>query len=329
MARLRGGGVTFFRLILVSSFMTPFRWVVSVLLTGALLLLLWGVVIEPRLVLDVRHYDTEVPRLSQAWEDHTIALVSDLQVGMWLGNTGMVRKTVRRVIDQDPSLVLIAGDFVYHPDSSRVEEAVSLVRPVTEAGLPVVAVLGNHDYAMSSDSDEANEETARYLEQELEAIGVQVLENESTAIAAPGTDSSLYLVGLGSSWAEKSSPSAAFANVPPDAARVVLMHNPVGYRHLPPQTSALTLAAHTHGGQIRVPYTPSESWLEIARSREVIADGWAADSIGADGNRLYVTRGTGMSILPLRIFCPPELTFFTLRRARGTVSDPEPGTEPK
>lgn len=309
--------------------MTLLRWAGSVLLAGGLLLLLWGVAIEPRYVLDVRHYDTEVPNLPQAWEGRTIALFSDLQVGMWLGNTGMVKRTVQRVIDQDPSLVLIAGDFLYHPDSSRIKEAVSLVHPLTTAGLPVVAVLGNHDYAMSSDSDEVNEKTAHDLEEELKAIGARVLENESTSIPAPGTNSSLYLAGLGSAWAEKSSPPAALADVPGDAARVVLMHNPIGYRHLPPHTSALTLAAHTHGGQIRVPYLPSESWLHIARSREVVADGWAADSVGTAGNRLYVTRGIGLSILPIRIFCPPELTFFTLHRAEGTVPDPEPGTEPK
>lgn len=309
--------------------MTLFRWAVSVLVAGGLLILAWGVAIEPRYVLDVRHHDTEVPNLPQAWEGQTIALMADLQVGMWWGNTGMVKKTVQRVIDQNPSLVLIAGDFVYHPDSSLVKKAVSLVRPLTEAGLTVVAVLGNHDYAMNTDSDEVNEMTARYLEEELEAIGILVLENESTSIPAPGTNSSLYLAGLGSAWAHKNLPLTALADVPADAARVVLMHNPIDYHQLPPHTSALTLAAHTHGGQIRVPYMPSESWLSIARSHEVVADGWAADSVGAAGNRLYVSRGIGMSTAPIRLLCPPELAFFTLRRAQGTLQTPEPGTESK
>lgn len=155
------------------------------LLTGGFLLLLWGVAIEPRFVLDVRRYDAEVPNLPNEWDGEAVALFSDLQVGMWLGNTGMVKTTVQRVLDESPSLVLIAGDFVYHPDSARVDEAVSLVRPLTEAGLPVVAVLGNHDYSMGTDTDEVNEEIAAYLQDELQSIGVQVLENESLALAPP------------------------------------------------------------------------------------------------------------------------------------------------
>lgn len=296
------------------------------LLTGGLLLLLWGVAIEPRFVLDVRRYDAEVPNLPKEWDGEAVALISDLQVGMWLGNTGMVKTTVRRVLDESPSMVLIAGDFVYHPDSARVDEAVSLVRPLTDAGLPVVAVLGNHDYSMGSDTDELNEQIAEYLQQELQAIGVHVLENESLALGTPSRPSSLHIVGLGSTWAQKSSPSAALADVPADAARITLMHNPVGYRNFSRHTSPLTLAAHTHGGQIRLPFMPSASWLDIARPREVIADGWATDSTGAAGNRLYVNRGIGLSILPIRIFCPPELTLFTLRASRGTLPDREPGS---
>lgn len=306
--------------------MTPFRWICIALLAGATLFLTWGIALEPRFVLEVQEYDAEVPNLPNEWEGADIALFSDLQVGMWLGNTGMVEKTVQRVIDESPSLVLIAGDFVYHPDSADVDEAVNLVRPLTEADLPVIAVLGNHDYSMGSDTDEVKEELAHYLKQELQAIGIHLLENESIAVPSPAEGSSVHIVGLGSAWAQKSSPSEAFSEVPGDGARMTLMHNPVGYRSLLRHSSPVTLAAHTHGGQIRVPFTPSESWLDIAYPREVVADGWAADSIGAMGNRLYVNRGIGLSILPIRFLCPPELTFFTLRTSGGTVPTREPGS---
>lgn len=308
------------------SIMTPLRWISIALLAGGSLFLVWGVAIEPRFVLDVHRYESEVPNLPKEWDGEVIALFSDLQVGMWLGNTRMVEMTIQRVIDESPALVLIAGDFVYHPDSTHVDEAVSLVRPLTEADIPVVAVLGNHDYSMGADTDEVKEEIAYYLQDELRAIGVEVLINESVAVDAPSRDSSVHVVGLGSAWAQKSSPSAAFAGVSRDAARLTLMHNPVSYRDLLPHTSPLTLGAHTHGGQIRVPFTPSESWLKIARPREVVADGWAADSIGAVGNRLYVNRGIGLSVLPIRFLCPPELTLFTLRASRGTLPDRRPGS---
>ncbi len=105
------------------------------------------------------------------------------------------------------------------------------------------------------------------------------------------------------------------------------MHNPVAYRDLPPGAGPLTMAGHTHGGQIRLKGLPSESWLDIARPREVVADGWAAESVGAPGNRLYVNRGIGFSVVPVRIFCMPELTLFTLQRAGGDLPErsPTPG----
>ena len=153
-----------------------------------------------------------------------------------------------------------------------------------------------------------------------------MLENEAVPVALSEGGEPLYVAGIGSAWAERSRPAAALAAVPAGAARIVLAHNPIVYRELPPNAAPLTLAAHTHGGQIRLPLTPSESWLHIARSREVVADGWAVDSVGQAGNRLYVNRGIGFSLVPLRIFCRPELTLFTLRQAEGTLPERGPAT---
>jgi hypothetical protein len=257
--------------------------------------------------------------------------MADFQVGMWFDNPGMVEKTVEEIFEAEAELVLIAGDFVYHPDSAIVRDVVSLIRPLVEADLPVLAVLGNHDYSLASDTDEPRLDMARYLEAELEAAGVQVLENEVVPVTLSSGEAPLHVVGLGSVWADRSRPEVALADLPGDVARVVLIHNPIAFRDLPPETAPLTTAGHTHGGQIRLPLTPSEAWLDIARPREVVADGWAADSIGATGNRLYVNRGIGFSVVPMRIRCRPELTLFTLQRARThrTMPEREPGTEPR
>ncbi len=306
--------------------MTVLKWIGASLAGLLLLLLVWGVAIEPRFLLDVRSFDAEVPALPPAWEGQTVALLADFQVGMWLDNTGMVKKAVDEALEADPALVLIAGDFVYKPDTAVVREAVALLQPLVQAGVPVVAVLGNHDYSMMKDDSEIREEIADFLSSELEAAGVTVLENESIAVAAPGGGAPLQVVGVGSAWAERSQPAAALSGVAGTAPRIVFMHNPIAFRDLPAGAGALTLAAHTHGGQIRIPMTPSESWLDIARSREVVADGWAADSVGMPGNRLYVSRGIGFSLVPVRVFCRPELTLFTLRAAHGSVPGRGPGT---
>lgn len=284
----------------------------SIALVGlAALVLIWGMAVEPRFLLDVEETEATVPGLAAAWEGQRVALVADLQVGMWWDNTGMVRRAVDEALEARPALALIAGDFVYEPDSSKVRLAVDLVRPLAEAGIHTYAVLGNHDYALGAPDGEPNTRIAAYLEEQLESAGIVVLENESVGVDRDGA--ALYVAGIGSDWADRSDPMAALSGIPEGAPRVVFMHNPVAFRDIPAHRAPAAFAAHTHGGQIRVPYTPSESWLHIAKQREVIADGWAADTTGAEGNRAYVNRGIGFSVVPIRLFCRPELTLITLR----------------
>lgn len=92
------------------------------------------------------------------------------------------------------------------------------------------------------------------------------------------------------------------------------MHNPDSFADFPPGTAPLALAGHTHGGQIRVPFTPEWSYLRLVQGGSVTVDGFIED-YGEPGNQLYVTRGVGMSVVPVRLFCLPEVTVFTLRAA--------------
>ena len=147
--------------------------------------------------------------------------------------------------------------------------------------------------------------------------GVRVLENEAVALSRTGDGREgvqpLYLVGVGSEWAGRANPAEALRRVPSGAPRVLFMHNPESFTRLPAGAAPLALAGHTHGGQIRLPWTPHWSWISIVREGETHADGWIADpSFGQPGNRLYVNRGVGFSDLPVRINCRPELTYMSL-----------------
>jgi predicted MPP superfamily phosphohydrolase len=302
------------------------KWLGLGLLALLLLVIVWGVAIEPRFLLDTQEHEAEIPNLDPAWEGQRIALLADFQVGMWWDNTGMLEKAIEATVEARPALALIAGDFVYTPDSAIVREAVGYVRPLAEAGIPTYAVLGNHDYSLMKRDSEERPEFARYLTEQLEAAGIEVIDNEAIPLTRDG-GGPLYLVGVGSVWAEEAHAIEAIDAVPAGGARIILMHNPVAFRDLPAQSAPLALAAHTHGGQLRIPLTPSSSWLDIARDREVIADGWAADSIGAPGNRAYVNRGIGFSNVPLRVRARPELTLFTLRGSEGTLPERGPETD--
>lgn len=290
------------------------------------LLLIWGL-LEPYTI-DTEAEVAEIPNLPAAWKGQRVALITDWQIGMWLDNTPTIRRIVEQLIEERPALVLIAGDFVYKAGenpSVEINKAIEIVRPLVKAGIPTYAVLGNHDYGMDAKNAPVDVQLAAKVHEALEAAGVQMLKNEVVRLALPrnrnqtvartGGELPLYLVGIGDHWANEDKPISAVAQVPRGAARLVFMHNPDSFEPLPPGTAPLAMAAHTHGGQVRLPFLPEWSWMTFAKEDEVHADAWISE-YGQPGNRLYVNRGIGFSIIPIRINCPPEITFFTLQPAR-------------
>ncbi|MBE9114659.1 metallophosphoesterase [Lusitaniella coriacea LEGE 07157] len=278
----------------------------------------WGL-IEPY-ILDEEEEEAIIPNLPATWEGKKIAQVSDFQVGMWWDNVKTVKNSVEKIIEERPAAVLISGDFIYHalPDSDpEIKEVVESIRPLTEANIPTYAVLGNHDYGMNSKKTQPKLELVDKLEKALENAGILVLKNEVIELPLPDTNnqdenSKLYLVGIGSHWAKNDRVDETLAQIPETSPRVVLMHNPDSFEAFPPNAAPFAVAGHTHGGQIRLPYSPQWSWLALAKEDKVFADKWAK-GYGAAGNHLYVNRGIGFSDIPIRINCAPELTFFTLR----------------
>ncbi|MGI9188941.1 MAG: metallophosphoesterase, partial [Longimicrobiaceae bacterium] len=114
------------------------RYIGGGLLVLVLLMLLWGVAIEPRLI-DTEEEVVELPHLPPAWEGRRIAVIADFQIGMWWANTRTIERIVDRLIEERPAAVLIVGDFVYMPDERLdpiVAEATGLVHPLTAAGIP-------------------------------------------------------------------------------------------------------------------------------------------------------------------------------------------------
>jgi uncharacterized protein len=194
------------------------------------------------------------------------------------------------------------------------------VRPLPASGIETFAVFGNHDYAMPMPDEVKMEQVAQLLRAELGAAGMRVLVKQVVPVAAPGQSETageqgqaLYVVGLGSHFAKLDRPEVPLAQVPAHAPRIVFMHHPESFEQLPAHSAPLALAAHTHGGQLRIPFTPEWTWLSYLKGEKVHADGWI-DDFGQPGNRLYVNRGIGFSYFPLWLNCPPEVTLITLQR---------------
>ena len=289
----------------------------------AALTLAWGTGIEPRVVDETRE-TARVPGLPREWNGARIALIADLEVGMWLANTDTVRRVVDRIINDRPAAVLIAGDFLYHPteetgephearEEMEAEDVSELRKQIAE----VVSLL--QPLAMRWPDSLPLPQIADELSDALRAIGVTVLRNDVLPLGSRDSQRKavdrLHLAGLDAWLGGASAVDLSLAQVPDGAPRVFVMHDPVMFQELPPRSAPVALAAHTHGGQIRVPFLPHWSWMSFVREAPVAADGWIQPQFGAGGNRLYVNRGIGFSVVPVRINCRPELTWIVLEPA--------------
>lgn len=242
----------------------------------------------------VRRAEVILPGLPKGTAPHTIALLSDLHVA----DPDMPPERLARIVAQvnalRPDYVMLAGDFVTdrrlstgHYDYPAALAPLAGLRP----RFATLAVLGNHDYWR--DAEEGRIELAR--------IGVQVLINESAHIGP------LRVVGFGDEYTGHDDLKASFAGV--DASKgdvVVLSHSPDVVPALP-EGALLTLAGHTHCGQIGWPWGGSPATMSK------YGDRYACGRIDEGGKTTFVTAGLGTSVLPFRFLVPPDMWLITVR----------------
>jgi predicted MPP superfamily phosphohydrolase len=293
-------------------------WLFVKILAAAVI---YGTAIEPRFV--VRHdYAAPIPQLPAAWEGKQVAVFADLQIGMWWANTDAVRRVVAKTVQLNPAFVLIAGDFVYKAEyevDPLMQQVLGLLQPIIDAKIPTYAVLGNHDYELMNENSQKETFVARRVRFALDSAGIHMMDNKFVAVWAPGADSAssgpLYIVGVGEKWAHNDSAAATVAKLPDGAPRIVFMHDPDSYAQIPANEAPIAVAGHTHGLQLGIPWVSDWLWRTKFSDNGSGVAGWI-DDYGQPGNRLYVNRGIGFSILPGRINAVPELTVFTLTRAQ-------------
>jgi uncharacterized protein len=158
----------------------------------------------------------------------------------------------------------------------------------------VFAVLGNHDWWLD----------AERVRGALEAVGIPVLEDSSRRVAWHNCH--FWVAGVSDLWEGRHDIRAALENVPEDGPTLLFTHNPDIFPDVPPRV-ALTIAAHTHGGQVYLPGIGRP----VVPSR--FGERYAVGHIIEDRRHLFVSSGVGTSIIPVRFLVPPEISVLTLR----------------
>jgi hypothetical protein len=157
----------------------------------------------------------------------------------------------------------------------------------------VYAVLGNHDWWLGE----------HRVTRAFERVGIRMLTNDAVRLERNG--STLWLAGLGDYFTHKTELEKTMRSITSSDPILALTHTPDVFLKLPPQF-VLTLAGHTHGGQVNLP---------LLGRRVVPSDFGEKYAIGfvEEGERrLFVTPGIGTSILPVRFRVPPEISVLTI-----------------
>ncbi|MGC1660702.1 MAG: metallophosphoesterase [Candidatus Acidiferrales bacterium] len=214
-----------------------------------------------------------------------IAFLSDLHSH---GIGRRERKMFAALDREQPDIILISGDTVGNRrgDYSHAEEVYDRLR----APLGVWFVRGNWENIKPF-----HQERAFYRD-----AGVHFLLN-SNAPARPD----VWIAGLDDPYTGTPRLEAALAGIPAGVYSIALFHSPAYFDHLAGRVN-LCLTGHTHGGQVRIPFV-KPFWLPKGCGRFLA--GWYEER----GTKMYVSRGLGTSIVPIRFLCRPEITFLTIQ----------------
>jgi uncharacterized protein len=217
-----------------------------------------------------------------------LTLLSDLHAGPFIPRS-LIAQWVQLALDTEPDVIVLAGDIfdqLFFGNQGEIITTLSELR----APLGVYLVWGNHDYLRYGaipppEQPESHRIQLYELRDAFAAVEIQLLANRGALLR-----DDIYLMGLDEFRI--------------GAASVMVVHNPDAIPEIP-GTVDLVLSGHTHGGQVVLPgvgplVTSSEYGTRFAQ-------GWVEAPMPA-----YVTRGLGVTSLPVRFNCPPELTVFDL-----------------
>src|SRR5918993_95576 len=231
-------------------------------------------------------------RLPRELDGFRVVHLSDIHHSPFTGRE-QVERAVEVANSLQPDIIALTGDYISHEREYIQPCAEILGRLRARRG--VYAVLGNHD----------NWVDAPLITDLFSAEGIRVLNNEGMRFEDAGA--SFWLAGVNDTMVGLEDLPLALAGSRADEMKLLLAHNPVILRRAARARVDLVLAGHTHGGQV----TWRNERDAAGRVRRRILRG-----LGRRGEtQIYVTRGVGTVVLPVRYGCRPEVSLLQLRCA--------------
>jgi uncharacterized protein len=236
-----------------------------------------------------------------------IVQISDPHLGPFM-SVARLRRIAERAVAAKPDLILLTGDFLTMESQSDPDLLLDALAPLRDMPGKVFACHGNHDH-------EAPAIVARAMKENGIALLVDAAAEVETGAGR------VQIVGVDFAFRDRKAHlervCAEHARKP-DVLRIILLHDPGAFRHLPPGEGDLVLSGHTHGGQVGL-LSLGLHWTFLRLFGDRIPDHgfWAR---GTD--RMYIHRGTGHYGFPLRLGVPAEESLLRVHRPTDALQHP-------
>jgi predicted MPP superfamily phosphohydrolase len=238
--------------------------------------------------LSLERVTIDLKRLPKKLDGFKIIHLSDTHHSPFT-NLDHIARAVKIANRLKPDMFVLTGDYVSHDAKYIVPVARVLGKLKAEFG--TFACLGNHDHWTDPD----------LVVKHFREAGINMLVNEGLRIEARG--GSFWLAGVDDHMVGKTDLPAALRGSFPDEMKLLLAHNPLIFRQSVRLGVDLTFSGHTHGGQVKV----RDPEKRVLRPRKL-----TSGLHKRKASQIYITRGIGTVVLPIRYQCPPEISLLEL-----------------
>jgi uncharacterized protein len=242
--------------------------------------------------LTIEHQQIYLRRLPRALDGFRIVQLSDIHHSPFTSRQ-QIERAVQTASGLQPDIIALTGDYISKEREYAAPCAELLGKLRARHG--IYAVLGNHDHWTD----------AALITDLFRAEGITVLINQGMRFEKNGA--AFWLAGVDDTMVGLEDLPLALAGSSEDEMKLLLAHNPIILRRAARAGVDLVLSGHTHGGQVKLMADRNAA----GRPRRRVLKG-----LGSEGEtQIYVTRGLGTVVLPVRFGCPPEVSLLELRTA--------------
>jgi uncharacterized protein len=228
----------------------------------------------------------------------TLMQISDMHIGDRFDHN-FISDSFKEAQKLSPDFVVYTGDFVSYKSEKQLAQLTTVFQHVVMGKLGTVGILGNHDYGKKWKESEVANKVVNILKD----AGVPILRNEQKLF------NGLTIIGIDDYWGTNFHPHKVLNEHNPDAANLVLCHNPdVLDEPVWNNYKGWILSGHTHGGQVKPPFLDAPM-LPVKNKR------YSQGKIDLeDGRIVYINRALG-NLWQVRFNVRPEITVFELEEA--------------